>query len=137
MDISLKEVNEMKKSDLIKLEFEEDKDLPELFKRSLDKEPMGWARVQFIKDKDIRMGKFYWDEIRFVWNYYDYKGKPYLEIETLNGFKIIIDQNKFTIRPHKQMEDNCYIRNIPIFFDKINFYGEFEWTINISALRRE
>lgn len=123
----------MRKSDLIKLGFEEDNDLPELFKKSLNKKPMGPARVEFLKDNN-RVGKLYWDEIRFIWDYYNYKGKPFLEIEILNGLKIIIKQNKFTIRPYKQMDDNCYLSGIPDF-DTINFYGEFEWIINIEELR--
>lgn len=129
-------VKKMNKSDLIKLEFEEDKDLPELFKRSLDKSPMGHARFEILRNGK-RIGKLYWDEIRFVWDYYDYKGKPFLEIKTLHGFNMNIFQNEYVIwLPIEKTEDACYLRYIPIHFDTISFYLEFELDIKINGLRK-
>ena len=126
----------MKKSELRKKSFgfKYDASLDEFFKKSINKAPMGNARVQLIKDRDHRVGKFYWNEIRIV---YGDANKPFLEIDTLNGFKIIIYQNIFIIRPHKQMDDNCYLRSIPTDFDKIEFYGEFDWIINTKSLTKK
>lgn len=126
-------MDNMKKSKLRdkSLGFKEDKDLDELFKNSEDKELSGRARVQFMKNGH-RLGKFYWDEIRFV---YDFKKKPFLEIKTLNGMTLSIYRNVFGIHSFERMEDFCYFHEIPTFFDTIEFYGEFEWIIHKEDLR--
>ena len=121
----------MKKSELRTLGFEEDKDLYEFYKRCTDKKPRGGARVEL--NKNTRVGKFYWDEIRIVYGSKDAK-KPFLEIKTQNGLKIIIYRNVFEIWPYERMDDTCYLRRIPTFFDVIEFYLEFEWIINIEEL---
>jgi len=115
-----------------KLGFEEDTDLYEFFKTSINKKPMGYARVHLHKN-GRRMGKLYWEEIRLVYGS-PTATKPFLEIKTLNGFKLIIFRNEFRIRPYEQMEDNCYLSGFPEF-NTIEFYMEFEWTINIEELR--
>jgi len=125
----------MKKSELRKKElgFKENKHLFEFFKESVDKKPMGSARVEFNK-LGKRTGKLYWDEIRLVYGA-EFAKKPFLEIKTQNGFKLIIERNKIMIIPNKQMEDNCYVSGLPDF-DTIEFYSEFEWTINIEELAK-
>ena len=123
----------MKKSELRgkSLGFKEDKIHYEFFKNSEDKRPMGTARVEF-KAGNKRIGKLYWDEIRLIYGDESTK-KPFLDIKTLNGFKIRIWRNKIRIYPYEQMNDTCYLGGL-IEFDAIEFYGEFIWTIHIEEL---
>ncbi|KKN01529.1 hypothetical protein LCGC14_1126820 [marine sediment metagenome] len=59
----------MKKSELRKKSFgfKYDTSLDGFFKESINKAPMGNARVQLIKDRNHRVGKFYWNEVRIVY----------------------------------------------------------------------
>jgi hypothetical protein len=123
----------MRKNQMENLGFEYDSMHDEFNKSSINKNPGGSARVQLTKNKH-RYGKFYWDKITIV---YGNGKKPFIEIDTLNGFKISIFQDSFTIRPFEQMDDNCHISNIPNQFDTIEFYGEFKWSINITELRHD
>ena len=125
----------MKKADLKKksLGFEYDPTLDEFHKKSVDKSPMGRARFELLRNGK-RIGKLYWDEIGYV---YGRLKKPCFEIKTLHGFKMIIFQNEYTISlPIEITEDSCYIRYIPIHFDTISFYLEFELDIKINGLRK-
>ncbi|MHA1488578.1 MAG: hypothetical protein ACTSRI_02850 [Promethearchaeota archaeon] len=108
-----------------------DKDLDEYTKFSIDKENMGWARFELLKDGH-RVGKMYWDKIIIG---YSFEEKPFLEIFTLNGFKLILYKNRFNIRPQEQMGDNCYIRGITPHFNIVEFYGEFDWSISLYELK--
>ena len=125
----------MKKADLKKksLGFEYDPTLDEFHKKSVDKSPMGWARFEFLKDGK-RIGKLYWDEIGYV---YGRSKKPIFEIKTLHGFKMNIYQNEYQIwMPMEKTEDACYIIHIPLHFDTISFYLEFEWEVKINDLKK-
>ena len=135
----------MKKEDLKKksLGFEYDPDLDEFYRKSVDKSQMGHARFELLK-KGKRIGKLYWDEIRYVYgsvyvngNLYGKSEKPFFEIKTLHGFNIHIYQNEYKIYlPIEKTEDACYIHYIPINFDTISFYLEFEWKVKINDLRK-
>ena len=125
----------MKKTDLKKksLGFEYDPTLDEFYKKSVDKSPMGRARFELLRNGK-RIGKLYWDEIRYV---YGELKKPYFEIKTLHGFNMNIFQNEYVIwLPIEKTEDSCYIRYIPIHFDTISFYSEFEWDVKINDLKK-
>lgn len=125
----------MKKADLKKksLGFEYDPTLDEFHKKSVDKSPMGRARFELLRNGK-RIGKLYWDEIGYV---YDRLKKPYFEIKTLHGFNMNIFQNEYVIwLPIEKTEDSCYIRYIPIHFDTISFYSEFEWEVIINDLKK-
>ena len=125
----------MKKADLKKksLGFEYDPTLDEFHKKSVDKSPMGRARFELLRNGK-RIGKLYWDEIRYV---YGSLKKPYFEIKTLHGFNMNIFQNEYVIwLPIEKTEDSCYIRYIPIHFDTISFYSEFEWEVKINDLKK-
>lgn len=128
-------MKKMKKADLKKksLGFEYDPTLDEFHKKSVDKSPMGRARFEILRNGK-RIGKLYWDEIGYV---YDRLKKPYFEIKTLHGFNMNIFQNEYVIwLPIEKTEDSCYIRYIPIHFDTISFYSEFEWDVKINDLKK-
>jgi len=122
----------MKKQELSKEEhgFEHDDIHDEFLKRSKNKDPMGNARVEFLKEGN-RVGKFYWDEIRYI---YDHLEKPFVEIKTQNNLKLIIYQDKFDIIPEEQKEDTCYLNALIPNFDTVEFYDEFEWIIKLVDL---
>ncbi len=125
----------MKKEDLKKksLGFEYDPDLDEFHKKSIDKSPGGYARFELLRNGK-RVGKFYWDEIGYV---YDRLEKPSFEIITLHGFNMNIFQDEYVIWiPLEKWEDSCYIRHQPIHFDTIRFYLEFEWEVIINDLKK-
>ncbi len=123
----------MKKSELKSLGFEYDPTLDEFHKKSVDKSPMGHARFELLKNGK-RIGKLYWDEIGYV---YGRLKNPYFEIKTLHGFNMNIFQNEYVIwSPIEKTEDSCYIRYIPIHFDTISFYSEFELDLKINGLRK-
>ncbi len=111
------------------------KNFDEYTRHSVDKEPMGISRVELLKLGRHRVGKLYWDKITVV--YGGERKKPFLRIKTLNGVKITIFQDSFTMRPNEQMDDNCYIRRITPHFERIEFYGDFEWKVNLKELRKD
>lgn len=123
----------MKKSELKRLGFEYDPTLDEFHKKSVDKLPTGYARFELLRNGK-RIGKLYWDEIGVV---YSGLKKPFFEIKTLHGFNMNIFQNEYVIwLPIGKTEDACYLRYIPIHFDTISFYLEFELDIKINGLRK-
>lgn len=111
-------------------------ELDEYSKHSTNKKPRpgGLSRFQLTRNNGHRVGKLYWDKINIVYGFE--KRKPFIEIFTLNDLKLTIFQDSFSVRPKEQMNDNCYLRRIIPHFDEIEFYGDFEWKVKLSELRK-
>jgi hypothetical protein len=104
--------------------------LDEYSRESKDKKPEGRARFALLENGK-RVGKLYWDKITIV---RDRKRKVWVEIFTLNGFKLSIWKECFSIFPYKKMDDNCYISSQKNSFDAISFYGKFDFVIHVNEL---
>lgn len=124
------------RQDFVKKNFPDyHKDFDEYSKSTVNKKPMGFSRVQLLRNGNYRVGKLYWDNITVVYGFE--KRRPFLRIKTLNGMKLTIFQDFYSVRPKEQTDDNCYLKRIIPHFDAIEFYGDFEWKININELRRD
>jgi len=111
------------------------KDFDEYTRHCVNREPRGMSRFELLKFGRHRVGKLYWDKITIV--YGREQKKPFLRIKTLNGLKLTIFQDSFTVQPKEQMDDKCYIRRLPPNFVRIEFYGDFEWNVNLKELRKD